>query len=211
MECRLSASSGDWSCQILIRRGFDAFGNALDKVLEVPFGDLITNKEDVEPALRRAQIAALNPQISLDAIASQTTDELAGQPYALKPVLQFSRDTICVDLEGPELTDLAFIDLPGNNHNSSHSSRASYILSLGLIQNADPQLVNLVEGVVKSHINGNNSIILVALPMTGPCISQRCRVSFDSNNLDDIENQKAMRLALEADPKGHRTIGMWCL
>ncbi|KAF9459501.1 P-loop containing nucleoside triphosphate hydrolase protein [Collybia nuda] len=172
MECRLSGSSGTWSCQISIRRAFDAFGNALDKVSEIPFGKLITNKEDVEPALRRAQIATLNPQISLGTIASQTMAELADQSYASNPSLQFSRDTICVDLEGPELTDLAFIDLPG------------------LIQNADPQLVNLVEGVVKSHIEGYG-LILVALPMT-----------------DDIENQKALWLANKADPKGLRTIGV---
>jgi hypothetical protein len=25
----------------------------------------------------------------------------------------FSRDVVCVDLQGPELTDLSFIDLPG--------------------------------------------------------------------------------------------------
>jgi hypothetical protein len=29
-----------------------------------------------------------------------------------KPLL-FSRNVVCVDLEGPDLTDLSFIDLPG--------------------------------------------------------------------------------------------------
>lgn len=37
----------------------------------------------------------------------------------------------------------------------------------GIIQNAEPEIVNLVEGMVISHIRGNG-IILVALPMTGP-------------------------------------------
>lgn len=37
---------------------------------------------------------------------------------------------------------------------------------LGLIQNAEDKLVKLVEELVVSHIRGN-SLILVALPMTG--------------------------------------------
>lgn len=113
MECRLSESSKAWSCQISIRRAFDAFGNALETSHETPFGSLITNKKDVEPELRRAQIAVLNPEIPLDKILGQTMKELERKTYAVKPSLQFSRDTICVDLEGPELTDLSFIDLPG--------------------------------------------------------------------------------------------------
>jgi hypothetical protein len=113
MECRLSSSSGNWSCQISIRREVDICGNVMDKPLEIPFGESITNKKDVEIALRRAQVAALNPNISFGAILSQSLEELARQSYANDPLLPFSRDTICVDLEGPELTDLSFIDLPG--------------------------------------------------------------------------------------------------
>ncbi|KAK6964722.1 hypothetical protein R3P38DRAFT_3157156 [Favolaschia claudopus] len=86
--------------------------------------------------------------------------------------LPFSRNVVCVDLEGPELTDLMFLDLPG------------------LIANADTEIINLVEEMVVSYIKGN-SLILVALPMT-----------------DDIENQKALRLARQVDPHGARTIGV---
>ncbi|KAH7928504.1 hypothetical protein BV22DRAFT_1192754 [Leucogyrophana mollusca] len=60
----------------------------------------------------------------------------------------------------------------------------------GIIQNAEKEVVNLVEELVVSHIKGN-TIILVALPMT-----------------DDIENQKALRLARQEDPDGRRTIGV---
>ncbi|KAG6863142.1 hypothetical protein C0991_007944 [Blastosporella zonata] len=66
--------------------------------------------------------------------------------------------------------------------------------TLGLIQNADPKTIRLLEDMVVSHIQGN-SLILVALPMTADTLS------------DDIENQKALRLARQEDPDGRRTIG----
>ena len=78
---------------------------------------------------------------------------------------------MCVDLEGPELTDLSFIDLPG--------SFVSFILTFlsnvtsGIIQNADDDMIKLVEDLVVSHIKGN-CLILVALPMTGSCRSTFC-------------------------------------
>ncbi|KAF7800197.1 hypothetical protein EIP86_011444 [Pleurotus ostreatoroseus] len=89
--------------------------------------------------------------------------------------LLFSRNAVCVDLSGPQLADLAFVDLPG------------------IVQYADDSIVKLVEDLVKSHISRDkgNCLILVTLPMS-----------------DDIENQKAMRLAREADPQGLRTIGV---
>jgi hypothetical protein len=40
-------------------------------------------------------------------------------------------------------------------------------LLAGIIQNAEPDIVKLVEDIVISNIKGN-TIILVALPMTGP-------------------------------------------
>ena len=41
----------------------------------------------------------------------------------------------------------------------------------GLIQNAEPDVVQLVEDMVISHIGGN-SLILIALPMTGLSLFQ---------------------------------------
>ncbi|KAL0571649.1 hypothetical protein V5O48_010307 [Marasmius crinis-equi] len=171
MECRLSSSSGNWSCSISIRTEYDAQGQALNEVKEETFGPTITEKCKVENALRKAQFAVLNPSISHRKILAAGADELQG--LAKHPSLSFSRNVVCIDLEGPELTDLSFIDLPG------------------IIQNApEESTIALVENMVLSHIGGN-CLILVALPMT-----------------DDIENQKALRLAKKVDPTGHRTIGV---
>ncbi|KAF5317462.1 hypothetical protein D9758_018043 [Tetrapyrgos nigripes] len=172
MECRLSSSSSPWSCRIFIRREYDKFGKPLDDVSETSFGNIITDKTKVEPMLRRAQVSVLNPEVPVARILSSTFDELKEWSEKSLETVPFSRNVIIVDLEGPGLTDLAFIDLPG------------------LIQNAEADIVKLVEEMVSSHIKGN-CLILVALPMT-----------------DDIENQKALRLARLEDPDGRRTIGV---
>ncbi|KAI0698694.1 P-loop containing nucleoside triphosphate hydrolase protein [Earliella scabrosa] len=174
MECRLSNTSEAWSCQISIRWEYDGDGKRADEVSEVVFGDVLLNKDDVEPMLRRAQAAILNPTIPLSRFLDADIDTVrAGGVKVLgsKP-LAFSRNVICVDLAGPELVDLSFVDLPG------------------IVQNADQEVVQLVEDLVTSYVEGN-CLILVTLPMS-----------------DDIENQKAARIAKHVDPEGLRTIGV---
>ncbi|PBK78407.1 hypothetical protein ARMSODRAFT_947314 [Armillaria solidipes] len=172
MECRLSSSSIPWQCKISIRREFDKNGERMDDISETPFGELITDKSAVESLLRRAQPSVLNPGIPVEKVLHAPTEELTKWSEQSQKMQPFSRNVVCVDLSGPELTDLSFIDLPG------------------LIQNAESNIVSLVEDLVVSHIKGN-CLILVALPMT-----------------DDIENQKAVQLARKQDPKGRRTIGV---
>ncbi|KAI0350447.1 hypothetical protein OH77DRAFT_1430922 [Trametes cingulata] len=177
MECRLAHSADEWSCQISIRWEFDSAGKPLeDGVQEVPFGPRITDKDEVEPMLRRAQAAILSTA-SYGSVAHFVDMDLAEVRSRMDPKsgarpLAFSRNTICVDLRGPDLADLSFVDLPG------------------IVQNAEEDIVNLVEELVTSYADGN-CLILVALPMS-----------------DDIENQKAARIAKHADPQGLRTIGV---
>ncbi|KAJ7269617.1 P-loop containing nucleoside triphosphate hydrolase protein [Mycena rebaudengoi] len=171
MECRLSSSNSAWSCRISIRLEFDNAGRQLQDVSEQRFGEMITDKNKVEVALRRAQLAVLNPGVGFAEILEMDEEQLRKGIPNHEPLL-FSRNVVCVDLEGPDLTDLYFLDLPG------------------IIQNAEPHIVQLVEEMVVSHIRGH-CLILVALPMT-----------------DDIENQKALRLAHQVDPEGRRTIGV---
>ncbi|CCL98324.1 uncharacterized protein FIBRA_00318 [Fibroporia radiculosa] len=173
MECRMSSSSGTWNCQVSIRWEFGNDGKRMEKVKEIFFGDVITDKAQVEPTLRRAQAAVLNRSVPMTTFLTLSDDELRRifKDKKYSP-LSFSSNAVCIDLSGPELTDLSFVDLPG------------------IIQNAEPETVKFVEDLVKSHIKGN-CLILVTLPMS-----------------DDIDNQKAARLAREADPRGLRTIGV---
>lgn len=114
IECRLQSFAGSWSCKISVRYEFDAAGKPLDDISETAFGEVITEKADIEPALRRAQFAVLNPHISIDKILPMSIPALnviSSVPNG--KALKFSRNVVCVDIRGPGLTDLSFIDLPG--------------------------------------------------------------------------------------------------
>lgn len=115
MECRLASSTGPWSCRVSIRYEFDKNGRRLEEVVEKPFGSIINNKAEVEVALRRAQLAILHPDMTESQILKITEDDLFDEPPTHGISLSFSRNVVCVDLEGPDLTDLSFIDLPGQS------------------------------------------------------------------------------------------------
>ncbi|KAI5117486.1 hypothetical protein M0805_009549 [Coniferiporia weirii] len=66
----------------------------------------------------------------------------------------------------------------------------SFVDLPGLIQNDEQQTVELVENLVRANITGH-CLILVTIPMS-----------------DDMENQRAMRIALEMDADRERTIGV---
>ena len=119
MECRLEHSSSSWRCQISIRRtSFADFAPQTarsNQGNEIPFGKLITEKSELEEMIRRAQLAVLNPDVpSVNFETLDTTQLVPGEvPPDCTCPLSFSSDVICLDIEGPDVTDLAFIDLPG--------------------------------------------------------------------------------------------------
>ncbi|KIJ68612.1 hypothetical protein HYDPIDRAFT_106826 [Hydnomerulius pinastri MD-312] len=153
IECRMASSEASWSCRISIRWEFNAKGERLPSVSEVPFGKTISSPEQVELALRRAQAAVLYPSVPAARFLKMSVSELDEPTKNLK-ALKFSRSVICVDLQGPGLADLAFVDLPG------------------IIHNADSLTVRQLEDLVMSHIK-DNAIILVALPMSDDIENQK--------------------------------------
>lgn len=154
-----------WSCQISIRWEFTADGSIDENVREVAFSGKIQDKEEVELMLRRAQMAVLNPARKVGDFVDMPVKQL--KDFG-KNGLQFSRNTVCVDLTGPDMTDLAFIDLPGMQKRiySSFNFELLCMTVSGIIQNATLETVHMVEQLVSSHISGN-CIILVTLPMSG--------------------------------------------
>lgn len=76
------------------------------------------------------------------------------------------------------------------------------------MQNAEPEIVQLVEDLVVDYISGN-SVILLTIPMSGKLSSNICIFHGSMLLVDDIQNQKAVRLAKQVDPHGLRTIGMF--
>ena len=115
MECRLSYAPGEWSCQIKIRWEYDESekDKRFEEVKEVLFGPLLTDKTMVEPMLRRAQAAVLNPHISEEKFVEMSEDKLKASKVDGRKSLLFSRNIVCIELAGPDLVDLSFVDLPG--------------------------------------------------------------------------------------------------
>lgn len=171
MECWLSYVEGGWSCQIKIRWEYDESSKdskRLEEVKEVHFGPLLTDRSQVEPMLRRAQAAVLNPHLSEEKFVEMGEEKLKASKVEGRKSLLFSRNIVCIELSGPDLVDLSFVDLPGTLVARCTSNHGSCPNRPGIVQNADAEVVQLVEDLVKSYIQGT-SLILVTLPMSGAC------------------------------------------
>ena len=111
-ECRLSFSEEPWQARVSIRFSVDKYGSPLDKTTIRPFGDTIfenthTSKLDIEDRIKRAQLAVLNPGIPANDFL--TVD----LPFSKPNESRFSKNSIILDISGPTVNDLAFVDLPG--------------------------------------------------------------------------------------------------
>lgn len=180
-----------WSCQVSVRWEFASDGSPAEDVRQVPFGPRFTDKANVELMLRRAQSAVLNPQCDSQEFVRGPSEALSSLGANM---LSYSRNVVCVELSGPELPDLTFIDLPGKYVSLSIILSHSYICcGSGIVQNAPSETVKLVEDLVLSHISGN-CIILWVVPMDG------------TESLFLVPPQ-AVKLAKQVDPLGARTIG----
>lgn len=114
MECRLKHSDEPWKCRILLRWETDSDGHKIDPK-EEPFGPVLHDKDDLELMIRRAQLAILNPSLPADFFREFDIEALReGEcPNGSDKQFQFSESVVCLELSGPDLTDLSFIDLPG--------------------------------------------------------------------------------------------------
>lgn len=112
-ECRLvrTSSSEPWQCIVSLRFLTDENNQPLDKARNIQFGLMITNPKDVEERLRRAQLAILNPSVDPQVFLNNHHHQSANS-------LNFSSNTVCLEIKGPELTDLSFYDLPGKRNPS---------------------------------------------------------------------------------------------
>ncbi len=106
-ECRLSSSEGIWRAQVSIRLVVDKHGNPLQRPKLQPFGDIITSKTGVEERIKRAQLAIINPSTAADDFLT------VHLPFSETNESRFSRNSIILDISGPGVDDLAFVDLPG--------------------------------------------------------------------------------------------------
>ncbi|KAF7290690.1 hypothetical protein MIND_01309300 [Mycena indigotica] len=145
MECNMSSSTASWSCNISLRIDYDSRSSPRETPDTIPFGSTITNPADVEIWLRRAQAAILSYPCSHEELYTKTKEELRAEDDQ-RPL--FSKNSVVVDINDPDVTDICFIDLPG------------------LIQNDREEVLLVVRELVVSRIESDNTLILVTLPMT---------------------------------------------
>ncbi|EKM77196.1 hypothetical protein AGABI1DRAFT_86759 [Agaricus bisporus var. burnettii JB137-S8] len=206
MECSMSSDARSWSCTISLRSGTStsiprssprrlrstkgasiASASSAESAGVTPtparastgvrnittqsFGPTITDKSQVELWLRRAQGAILSTDADKSQWLNKSAEEIRQAIQNKTEMRDFTEDTIVVDIQDPTATDLSFVDLPG------------------LISNADPGSIDLIKNLVRQHVAGENTLILVTIPAS-----------------DDIQNHGAVVLAKEADGNGDRTI-----
>lgn len=109
MEIRLQRAKS-WSCQVVLRFHADDKGDPLDGVSEVEFGETIFDKDSVRERIRRAQRAILHPSRPAAQFLEEEEEEKSGVPP-----LSFSFNCVCIRVAGPDIPDLYFYDLPGQN------------------------------------------------------------------------------------------------
>lgn len=120
MEIRLRSSKQPWTCRIALRFETDPEGRPIETVRELAFGEPMQDPAQVEGLLQRAQLAILNQRIAMKDLAyfikmPNKVVRAAKQgslPEELNMQQSFSTNLICVEVSGPEITDLAFLDLP---------------------------------------------------------------------------------------------------
>jgi hypothetical protein len=98
----MSNDTTTWSCSISLRFGTDG---------TTTFSPTISNRNDVDIWLRRAQVAVLNPNQPPESFTAISGPDIRTLLDARNE--QFTTNTIVVRVLDPNATNLLFVDLPG--------------------------------------------------------------------------------------------------
>ena len=150
----------EWSCRVFLRRATTSNGQSTFGQIKEPFGDTITDKDLLESLVLRAQLAILNPNFASETFLYPNVD--LNHPSELS----FTPNIVCLEITGPDYTDISFVDLPGTS--------PKFILqdtfsdgTTGLIRNVgtggNPENIQLIEDLASSYISKENCIILMTI------------------------------------------------
>ncbi|EAW06489.1 putative dynamin GTPase [Aspergillus clavatus NRRL 1] len=194
MEINLSEGEPGqtWACKIFLSRKYlfdgsrkitklpkksQPLGPWIEQDQEDEHFVTVTEREDIQEAIRWAQLAILNPgRASSDYIPGQNagTDEFHCQ-------VKFSPNVVRLDITAPNFPNLSFYDLPGVISQAEHDD--------------ERYLVSLVENLVKEYISHENCIVLLALPMTDDATN-----SSAARIMRDVRGAKARTLGVLTKP-----------
>lgn len=128
----------------------------------VVFGPVIKDKKLVEERIRRAQRAILSPSENPTAFLSGPDEDRD------HPELTFSKNCVCLEISGPELTDLSFCDLPGtlslhfcSVNCGTERIKKGLIVSVG--KNGNSSDIDLVKDLVTTYICKPSCLILLTV------------------------------------------------
>ncbi|KIM26148.1 hypothetical protein M408DRAFT_196838 [Serendipita vermifera MAFF 305830] len=104
LVCHMENNPGPWRCRVSIMREVDGNGDRLPETQTIPFGTEINSRDLVCERIQRAQMAILHPDKDPQQFIQ---GPLLGSPSG------FSLNSIVINIEGPDVIDLSFVDLPG--------------------------------------------------------------------------------------------------
>jgi len=102
----------NWECRISLRIEYDKNNKPLpDARRESPrFGEVLHDPSDVELMAYRAQKALLNPSKDFDFYRNHERP-LDGKKETNE--IEFTMNTVCLSIKGPNVPNLSLVDLPG--------------------------------------------------------------------------------------------------
>lgn len=192
MEINLSESGPgtSWTCRVSLTRKY-----MYDSARRVPRNNkrslgpwanvepedehfiTLTDKAEVQNAIKWAQLAILNP-------TRPSSDYVPGQNEGTDPIFQyvkFSPNIVRLDISGPDFPNLSFYDLPG-------------VISLTEFDE-EIYLVHLVENLVREYISHENCIVLLTQTMTDDATNSRA-----AKIIRDVKGAKARTLGVLTKP-----------
>jgi hypothetical protein len=107
-ECKLTYSTQPWKCTVSLQLITDEKGQPRGETKIITFGDTIYDKSEVEERIRRAQRAILNPLTDWHKFLEGVDEDPDERQRS------FSRNSVCLQISGNDVTDLSFCDLPGS-------------------------------------------------------------------------------------------------
>jgi GTPase SAR1 family protein len=155
---RTPPSTASWTCRISVELKFNYDDDSgtwpPNEKSEVVGFATVSDLSELELALRRAQIALLNPKDD-----PQQYLQIAPAEHSDSQVC-FSPNLVCLDYQAPGISELAFYDLPGciNVYDMSKSGKATS----KECKQEEKDLIEMIERTVKSYIEDEKCSILVA-------------------------------------------------
>ncbi|PWW77924.1 P-loop containing nucleoside triphosphate hydrolase protein [Tuber magnatum] len=147
----------------------------------------ITKKSQVEPTLVRAQRAILTPgQNWRDFVHEEKGKPTEDEDFEVK----FSPNVVCMEITGPELPNLAFIDLPGVIQTTESES--------------EHYLIELVTGLVKEYVQEEDCLIMLAMTMKDDAVNQSA-----ARLARELGEERTIGALTKPDTVGPGEYGQW--